>query len=681
MKIFKQIRLIITILAIIGLSMSLTSCQKNEISNNSVSKLTFGATIINPADSPTDISETKGELNGLTFTWSAGDQLKVYYGQSGTIALENTTLDIETKSSYTNTEVFTGEVNNWDKAFDFYVVYPVSTMDASSSEASSNVTTYDASTGALKLTLPCNQIQKYDVDGDIDPQTTDKYDYKFVTIKDQTPTTYVADTTLNNLMTLIDVNIKKSSGEMQIKKVVIRSNNDIFPTEYDYNVGNSTGAYVNNTSSFSVSLLDVNSDPYTFPSSEDSLQARFLMCPFSVTSSDEFYIDVYTADKLYTLDKTGLNMTFTAGDRKRTSITLDSSTEVLAKNVSTTANSYIMTPSSILNMPVNVRGNGGDVADTELSTSISPVSVGVLWETSPGLISLGEISDNKVRITTSAESGNAVIAAYDINSQILWSWHIWVTDYDPDTESNGRTYTIINEANVPYTFMDRNLGALSATAGDPGTFGLSYQWGRKDPFPTSASLIDDIEPTIYDASGAGSDNMVVKELVSAASNLSNAILNPLTYYYGATVVAEDESFITYDDWYSSTPGTHNSALWGGASRETPTAKTIFDPCPAGWRVPVWKATASPWSAFTIENFAWTTTGNYGRTYTDGAFYPAEGYRKNDSGILSKASFRGHYWTGTFNNDQAHILSFNRDNVTPGGRSDLSSNCSVRCVKE
>ena len=684
MKTFKYIKLVYIILAVAGLSTSLTSCQKSEVSNNSsdgintsISNVTFGATI-NP---PT----TKGELNGLIFKWSAGDQLQVYYGETGTSSLSSTNFNIvEKETTYTNTETFTGSVANWDSAFDFYMVYPVSTIDYNSETALPGTSSYDSSTTTLKLTLPSNQAQ-HQTSAGVDPKQTEKYDYKLGIINNKEQTDNLANTTLTNLMTLIDVNITKPAEEMHIEKVVIRSNNNLFPTEYNYNVSTSIGEYENNTNTFSLYLLDDSSDSYTSLSSETSLQARFLMCPFSVASSDGFYIDVYTADKLYTLNKTGLNMTFAAGTRYSTSITLGDDTEVLAKTVTTTANSYIVAPTSALNMPVNVRGNGGDVSGTGLSTSISPVSVGVLWETSPDLISLSEISnDNKISVLTSSESGNAVIAAYngaDQTGDILWSWHIWVTDYDPDTPSNGTTYTILNSEDSSYTFMDRNLGATTAEPGFVTSFGLSYQWGRKDPFPTSASISDDIEPTIYDASGAGSDNMVVKELVSAASNLSNAIQNPLTYYYGATVVAEDESFTTYDDWYSSTPGTHNSALWGGASRVAPTAKTIFDPCPAGWRVPVWKATASPWSAFTLENFAWTTTGNYGRTYTDGAFYPAEGYRENDSGILSKASARGHYWTGTYVAEAAYILSFNRSNVTTSSRADLANDASVRCVKE
>lgn len=75
--------------------------------------------------------------------------------------------------------------------------------------------------------------------------------------------------------------------------------------------------------------------------------------------------------------------------------------------------------------------------------------------------------------------GNAVIGAYDANDELIWSWHVWATDYDPEGE-NGSV-----ELNG-YTMMTRNLGALAngnaTTSEILASYGLYYQWGRKDPF-------------------------------------------------------------------------------------------------------------------------------------------------------------------------------------------------------
>lgn len=86
--------------------------------------------------------------------------------------------------------------------------------------------------------------------------------------------------------------------------------------------------------------------------------------------------------------------------------------------------------------------------------------------------------DGKIVFSASAHKGNAVIAARDEAGTILWSWHIWMTDKPAEQVYN----------NGAGTMMDRNLGATSATPDDPGSFGLMYQWGKKDPFCGVAEL-------------------------------------------------------------------------------------------------------------------------------------------------------------------------------------------------
>jgi len=381
-----------------------------------------------------------------------------------------------------------------------------------------------------------------------------------------------------------------------------------------------------------------------------------------------------------TVDVSAHNLTSLAAGKN---YSLDFNINGTSAEVTSTANCYIIAPGSSLNVPVNVRGNGGDVAGTGLSTVINPSSLGILWETSADLISLGDLSDNKVTVTTGSATGNAVIAAYsgaDQAGTILWSWHIWVTDYDPDNDTDpdsGTTFTIINSKGFSYDFMDRNLGATTASAGVTTTMGLLYQWGRKDPFPGSASYTTETEPVIYNALGTGSDDMIGKEAVSSDANLSNTIENPLTYYYGTGV--------NNVDWYSVTADTHNDALWGGADKNVYTAKTIFDPCPAGWRVPSWKED-SPWSDFSTTTFNWSDT-DYGCTYTSGTFYPAAGCRFNESGDLYSVSSSspngpfGYYWSGLQRGTGGYRLYFYDGYVTPAGYNYRAGAYSVRCVKE
>ena len=348
--------------------------------------------------------------------------------------------------------------------------------------------------------------------------------------------------------------------------------------------------------------------------------------------------------------------------------------------VTPTANCYIIAPGSSHNVLVNVKGNGGDVAGIkDFSTSINPSSVGILWETSANLISLGDLSDNKeVTVTTGSATGNAVIAAYSETGDILWSWHIWVTDYNPDDYTHpdsGTTFTVINSKGFSYDFMDRNLGATTATAGDVTTMGLLYQWGRKDPFPGSSSVTSGSEPTLYDASGTGSNSMITEVEVIDISNLSKSILNPLIFY---TVTLED-----LYDWYTTSAIDQNDALWGGAVLNSPTAKTIFDPCPVGWRVPVWKED-SPWSDFSTTTFSWSAT-DYGCTYTSGTFYPATGYRNGKNGGFLSVGSIGYYWSGSpIDNLGYSLKSYLKSdilNVNPESYSHRARGYPVRCVRE
>ncbi|MFA7115882.1 MAG: fimbrillin family protein [Bacteroidales bacterium] len=313
-----------------------------------------------------------------------------------------------------------------------------------------------------------------------------------------------------------------------------------------------------------------------------------------------------------------------------------------------TANCYMITPSSSLEIPVDIQGNGGSDAGTRIGTILNPASVGILWEDTEDLISLDPMSSDKtVTITTYLKSGNAVIAAYsDVNQQgdILWSWHIWVTNYDPYVPFNGTTYLVTNSADSSYTFMDRNLGATTVTPGEVTTYGLYYQWGRKDPFKTEGTVT-----------------------TADASSLSNAILNPSIFYIGV--------YASKWDWCT----TPNDAFWGGALISAPTEKTIFDPCPVGWRVPVWNGSASPWSEFTVMNFIWSDT-NYGGTY-DGAFYPTAGYRYFTSGAFNDVGRSGSCWSGSPGSSRGYNLFFLNSFVDPDDGYFRASGYSVRCVKE
>jgi len=340
-----------------------------------------------------------------------------------------------------------------------------------------------------------------------------------------------------------------------------------------------------------------------------------------------------------------------------------------------TSNSYMMTPGSTITIPVNIKGNSNKPLmqdPTDITTlgnvTHSAASVKLLWQTSVGLItSISNVYNGKVNITASSNSGNAVVAAYsgaNGTGTILWSWHIWVTDYLPLT---GTTYTFNG-----YTWLDRNLGAQNTTIGNAGSFGLLYQYGRKDPFPgsSSAAYVSTTPVKIYNFSGtelAEDGTGVVKVATTAVTNLPNTILNPLTFYTassdGSTVATETH------DWYSSSVDIHSAYLWCNANG----TKSIFDPCPIGWCVPrdfVWNGLAYYWNT-TYLGFQSSTVG----------WYPAAGLRLASSGNIGDVGVRGLVWLGSIDGGNSHGYW----DYSPS-RSILNGayhawGMSIRCIKE
>lgn len=351
----------------------------------------------------------------------------------------------------------------------------------------------------------------------------------------------------------------------------------------------------------------------------------------------------------------------------------------------THANCYVVAPSASKTIVVNIKGNGGDVAGTGLSTTHTATSVGIIWQSAANLITLGtfDATDQTVVINanTSATSGNAVIAAYSGAGEtgtILWSWHIWVTDYHPNS---GIKYTITNTASASYTFMDRNLGATTNMAGDVAVKGLMYQWGRKDPFPGSTTLDGTTEPTTSNGFLFSSKiTAITKTPAAVGPNLANSILYPSTFYCGTDA--------NNYDWYSLTNPTHNDALWGGANTTSPTNKTIFDPCPAGWRVPAWDGGASPWSAIGIDGVSTSSVGafsNFGVIWSiiTVGFWPATGVQGFTDGAFNSIGSSGNYWSASSHSGDGngYCFSFSSSTVTPTNYFFRARGSSIRCVQE
>ena len=138
-----------------------------------------------------------------------------------------------------------------------------------------------------------------------------------------------------------------------------------------------------------------------------------------------------------------------------------------------------------------------------------PSSVDVVWQSRSNLIQYLELKDGKASFYVAADSddgdkikeGNAVIGAYDAGGTLIWSWHVWAADYDPDAEGGAVDFN-------GYSMMTRNLGALAADNSSVenilASYGLYYQWGRKDPFigPSSYNAANGASASMYNGGGS-----------------------------------------------------------------------------------------------------------------------------------------------------------------------------------
>ena len=465
------------------------------------------------------------------------------------------------------------------------------------------------------------------------------------------------------------------SGTCKVSNISISNSGILVSNTLDMTAGSAstnTGTYGSGTAG------TVSIDPAIASIAyEGNASAAVLMVPTVSALSG-------TIDLSFTIDGTVFTASVDASGTGITSLEAGKNYTVKVNIGNETANCYIVPSGSSKVIPVGVMGNGGATASTGLDVAITPASVGVVWETTSGLITLSDFnSSNRTVKITSSGSGNAVIAAYSGEGQtgtILWSWHIWVTDYDPDTITNGTTYAVTNGSGYVYTFMDRNLGAVSNTSGDAGTIGLLYQWGRKDPFTASSSFSSQTEISVYDGSGTSFTFSSKIKLVSTDNNLNNSIINPTVFY----VVSGSG----YYDWYTSTHSlsSQNDALWGGASTTSPADKTIFDPCPAGWRVPACEGGYSPWSALGANGTAISSVGtfaNYGVTWTaiTAGYWPLSGYRYYYDGAIYYTGSYGFCWSASPNSYKGLQVYFSSSEVYPSNGNGRADGYPVRCVKE
>ena len=347
------------------------------------------------------------------------------------------------------------------------------------------------------------------------------------------------------------------------------------------------------------------------------------------------------------------------------------------------ANCHLVAPGSLIRFDASHRGNSDEASDM-----LESVSAELLWQDVKGLIN--EVSfDAKTKtilVSVANLSGNAVVATRDAQGEINWSWHIWAADYNPKADA----LQVQNDVNakMKWVYMNRDLGATTDDWKTMDFMGLYYQWGRKDPFPRLASHETFEARPVYDMDG--NETRIDYAFVQTTDNLKNAIQNPMTFY------GNENNNV--GDWYTTTLTTHNNALWGGS--DDTHHKTIYDPCPAGWRIPendylsTGLQSILTYCGYFTQMVEAVDAEKYAKDYYVAQFsvsgynwyFPYAGRMSSQNGEINVADSFACYWTAnhykTASSYGAYYFTFNTF-IGTGGKANTyekrACGHSVRCV--
>ncbi len=373
--------------------------------------------------------------------------------------------------------------------------------------------------------------------------------------------------------------------------------------------------------------------------------------------------------------------------------------------------------------------DGTEITRSYSDLDINPVDVRLVWYNSPKTadgysdkspVDLSSLTYELGTVYFSTPEpfvpGNVLIAAYNESGEILWSWNIWAAEnYDPETTAKtaGR-----------YTVMDRNLGAAAGpevmNSSDireaAWAVGNYYQWGRKDPFPAAAEYSDDgldggkemywglpthtpIADYMQDYSSKswGSADLIfgsepadngrqLSSVLGSSFTVDQAVAESIRYPYRWMFWSGTDSGNDNYNWTrSSLSGTANAKawryLWGNpivnpeyGTDESDNVKTIYDPCPPGWKV-------MPREAYAFAA-ASTTALSHGR-YNEhtGLYFPATGQRQAGFGGSQIRSLGGlSIFLETSNVSDNEQWQGNEAGVSDYN-SYIGAGYNVRCVKE
>ncbi len=729
----------------------MSACTQDVAEKDSYSDFT-GEVRVTATSNGTRTAITPNGEGNLDVTWVGGeDQIGIFAYDEGEMAISNAAYTATESGSY-SAFATTGEAIRWGEgSHDFYAYYPYAQAE--------HYTAVYANVPAVQEQSEVNNLEH------IAPIA-----FMYAANTGAVKSAEGVEFAFRNAFSVVEVNICAAAGTIDCEGIIFRATDETeIVSASNICVNIATGALSFDSAEGSNEVKVVLGTPATLDT-ETPQTVYAMITPGHGGKEVEALAIVGGAEVSlgkFTLPESGIPASVLA----TLSLNVPEPAPVnLSENG--TANTYIVPALGKYTFNATVKGNGrtgeigcgrwnsegvhtfvnGNAGENQTSVDLAPASAELLWYQAwnPGYkqyaldcpidASSVALVDGKVEFKTAATyiPGNAVIAVKDAEGAIIWSWHLWFSQgYDPEA-------TQVNTGKFGIIAMDRNIGANIAdfTQVNDGwvaaqAVGMTYQWGRKDPFPGPIEISDDTADG--NRGGVGYGAMAADGTLMYGSNgpegngqdrgyiyiantdyihglVQDAGLSGDWTYAEAVAYANanphrlihnrDRSGNNYHyDWW----GTRNTAakaqilyVWGapGWKQYTSNAlKTIYDPCPAGWIVPstdfsnIAAGLEGENNIVTKENYGWSVVTPSGAKL----YFPRTGTRWGDATSFQQCNKLGAYWTSLMSDLACAAYNFTDKDGAFVGVSNMNgpenaddnnsahaygiSTRAIRCVKE
>ena len=341
---------------------------------------------------------------------------------------------------------------------------------------------------------------------------------------------------------------------------------------------------------------------------------------------------------------------------------------------STNATAYTKNSGSYSHAFVNYKGTqivspyiATDTGETIASAQLSIADTNNIF-TNIALEGSGASTYVTFKVASVPDTGaNGVISIKNSSGTIMWNWHIWVW------KDSLATVTITNSKSKTYKILPVNLASKWVSSSNSPTqiTNWYYQWGRSVPLTPAATYVDNTNATTYGA--------LSFTIASQASNYQSGIINPTTFYKNNSLNSSNFNWFSSGSYYSY----YN--LWDQACTDTgcsdnTVVKTVYDPCPPGFRMP----NGNTFTGFSASNVVGSFTNGYyfkkNSSDTTGVFFPASGCRGGSGGVLRTVGNYGYVWSAAAKSQSyAYKLLFSSGVANPQSSDFCAYGHSVRPV--